>query len=212
MTVKNKKVENYSYELIDLNSYTDFDSEIQKNIDDYNNEMATVLEEVIGHSDRNHSKNQVGCFYTDALRERMNVDVSFQNNGGIRSSLDKGNITVEEIYRIDPFNNGAVIYSMTVAKIKDFLKGSRSKFYYSGISIDQTGSGIQIKDQNGNIIPDDTVFSVGVNDYIPSVYDEYFPENGILQSYTCAEALIYYLKNINSEVDYPNCNRYFRYQ
>ena len=212
LTVKNKKIENYNYELIDLNSYTGFDQEIQQDIDNYNNEMASVLDEVIGYSHRYHNKSQVGCFYTDALRKRLNVDVSFQNNGGIRSGLNEGDITVREIYEIDPFNNGAIIYNMTVSQIKDFLKGSCSKMYYSGIKISQSGSDVQIEDEDGNILPDDKVLSIGINDYIPSVFDEYFPANGELQPFTVAEALIYYLKNINSEVDYPNCNRFFKYQ
>ena len=50
----------------------------------------------------------------------MNVDLTFQNSGGIRSSLDEGDITVREIYEISPFNNGTVIYEMTVAEIKEF--------------------------------------------------------------------------------------------
>jgi hypothetical protein len=101
---------------------------------------------------------------------------------------------------------------MTVAEIKAFLKGSSSGFYYSGVQIDQVGSDIQIKDMNGTVLSDEAVLTLGTNDYIPAVYDSYFPVNGDVQPLTAAETIIYYLENVNSDVNYPNCSRYFRYQ
>ncbi|PLX19086.1 MAG: hypothetical protein C0599_11375 [Salinivirgaceae bacterium] len=212
LTVKNKKVESFNYELINLNTYTGYDAEIQADIDQFNNDMAEVLNEVIGYSQINHERFQIGCFYTDALREKLEVDVTFQNYGGIRSGLDDGDITVREIYEIDPFNNGTVVFNMTVSEIKSFLMGTQSWFCFSGIQIEQIDNNIQIYDLNGNIIPDNSVLSVGINDYIPAVYDSYFPATGNIQAFTTADAIISYLKTINNEVNYPDCNRYFRYQ
>ena len=209
--VNNKKVESYKSELINLEAYTEHDDALKTIIDDYNSSMADVFDEVIGYSHLYHEKSQVGCFYTDALRHRLDVDVTFQNRGGVRSHLDQGDITVREIYEIDPFNNGTLIYEMSVAGIKSFLAGASSGFYYSGIQIELAGSNILIKDLSGNLIPDNTVLSVGINDYIPAVYNNYFPENGVMQPYTTAEAIIYYLVNINDQVNYPNCQNYFRY-
>jgi len=151
----------------------------------------------------------VACFYTDALRERLEVDVTFQNSGGIRSTLNKGEITIREIYEIDPFNNGTIIYSMTVAEIKDFIRGSNSKHFYSGITIDNENGALQILDENGNPLSDNQILSVGINDYIPTVDDIYFPSEGEIQGFSTAEALIHYLKNINSTVSYQDCTRYF---
>ena len=212
LLVKNKKVEGLNYELIDLNTYTDLDTELQADINEYNNGMADVLNEVIGFSQVHHEKYQVGCFYTDALRERLEVDVTFQNYGGIRSDLDEGDITVREIYEIDPFNNGTIIFNMSVSEIKNFLMGTQSWYCYSGIQIEQIGNYIRINDLYGNIIPEDTNLSIGINDYIPAVYDSYFPTNGNIQSFTTAETIMFYLININNDVNYPNCDHYFKYQ
>jgi len=185
----------------------DLDGKIIEEYDDL-----PYLNEVIGYSHLYHEKSKVGCFYTDALRGVMNVDVTFQNTGGVRSALNEGDITKREIFEISPFNNGTVIYEMSVLDIKNFLVGSRSGFYYSGIQIDQIGSNIQIKDLNDNILSDSTILTIGTNDYIPAVYENYFPINGNVQSLTAAETVISYLENYNSQVNYPNCNRYFRYQ
>ncbi|MBT6006771.1 MAG: bifunctional metallophosphatase/5'-nucleotidase, partial [Prolixibacteraceae bacterium] len=113
LTVNNKSIQTANFELIELENYIEYDSELKALIDDYND--LPYLQEVIGYSHQFHERNQVGCFYTDAMRLQMNVDVAFQNTGGIRSSLDEGDITIREIYEIEPFNNGTVIYEMTVA-------------------------------------------------------------------------------------------------
>ena len=210
LTIKDKTVQAINYELIDLNAYSDYDANLKTVIDDYND--LPYLNEIIGYSHLQHNKIQVGCFYTDALKGVMNVDVTFQNTGGVRSTLNKGDITNREIFEISPFNNSTVIYQMSVTEIKDFLKGSGSGFYFSGINIEQNGTSIEIKDLNNNTIPDITILKVGTNDYIPAVYDNYFPTNGKVQTLTAAETLISYLKNYNDQVNYPNCDHYFRYQ
>jgi len=209
LSIIEKKIESINYDLIELNSYTEYDSELKAVIDGYND--APLLNEVIGYSHLYHEKSQVGCFYTDALLGSMNVDVSFQNSGGIRSDLDEGDITRSEIFEIAPFNNGTVMYDMSVLEIKDFLKGSASGFYYSGIQIDQIGEGIQIMDPNDNILADNTVLSVGINDYIPTVHEDYFPTSGDIRSLSAAETIISYLENVNAQVNYTNCDSYFGY-
>ena len=208
LTLQNKKITDLSFELIDLNKQSEFDSEIKAIIDDYNDEP--YLTDVIGYSNRYHSRSQVGCFYTDALRLQLNVDLSFQNSGGVRSSLDEGDITKREIYEISPFNNGTIIYEMSVFDIKKFLRNSGSGFYYSGIQISQADQDVIIKDLQGNTLPDDTILTLGMNDYIAAVHHSFFPENGVKQNQTDAESIISYLTNINNQVDYPNADRYFR--
>ena len=211
LSVYDREIVSYNAELIYLESYTENDVALKEIIDDYNNSMADVLNEAIGYSVQFHEKNQVGCFYTDALRHRLEVDVTFQNTGGIRSTLDEGEITVGEIYEIDPFNNGTLIYNMSVAEIISFLKGASSGFYYSGIQIQLVDNNIQIRDMYGNPLPYDTILTIGINDYIPAVNDTFFPDNGVMQHFTTAEAIIYYLKNINDQVNYQNCSNYFKF-
>jgi 2',3'-cyclic-nucleotide 2'-phosphodiesterase (5'-nucleotidase family) len=210
LTIKDKAVESINYELIDLNNYAEYDTELKTIIDAYEN--LPYLNEVIGNSSRFHAKAQVGCFYTDALKGVMNVDVTFQNTGGVRSTLNQGDITKREIFEISPFNNGTLIYNMSVLEIKNFLVGSRSGFYYSGIQINQIGNDIQVTNANNAIIPDSTILTIGINDYIPSVFEDYFPTSRNPQPLTAAETIISYLENNNSKVNYPNCDHYFRYE
>lgn len=208
LQIVDKNIDAIDYELIDLNAYSDFDSDLQKLIDEYNNEA--YLDEVIGYSNRYHNYSQVGCFCTDALRKQMDVDVCFQNTGGIRSPLNQGDITQREIYEIIPFSNGTIIYEMSVLEIKTFLGGSAAGFYYSGIEIEMDDQEIKIKNQLGQTLADEQILTVGLNDYIPAVYDIYFPESGQTQGMTDAETVIVYLQENKEALDYSVCDRYFR--
>ena len=209
MTITDKKIESIEYELIDLNSRTEHDLDLKKIIEEYND--SPFFNKIIGFSHLNHDRSQIGCFISEALRVKMDVDLTFQNTGGVRSNLDYGDITKKEIFEILPFNNPTMIYEMTVTEIKNFLIGSRSGFYYSGVKFENSNGTIDVKDLNGNLIPDNTILSVGLNDYIPAVYDAYFPTDGIVQTQTDAEVVISYLEEIDNQVDYPNSDNYFKY-
>jgi 2',3'-cyclic-nucleotide 2'-phosphodiesterase (5'-nucleotidase family) len=209
LQIQNRSVASLDFKLINMENYTQKDEELQALINEYNS--WPELNEIIGYSSFDHSSFQTGCFYTDALRNQLNVDVSFQNTGGVRAGLKIGDITKRDIYEIDPFNNGIMIYEMTVSQIKNFLKGSGSGFYYSGIQIGKIDSEVVIRDMNDRVIPDDYVLKVGLSDYIPSVHEMYFPENGIAKENTSAETIIAYLENFEGEVNYEHCYHYFRY-
>lgn len=210
LTIKDNEILDFDYNIIELSAYSNYDADMQLLIDDYNN--LPYLKEIIGYSHNDHNRSQVGCFYTDALRSHLNVDVAFQNTGGVRSGLNFGNITRRNIFEISPFKNGVMKYEMSVLQIKQFLIGSASGFYYSGIRLEQNGQTITIKDINGNELNDETLLTVGINDFIPAVHDAYFPEFGERQPLTAAYTLMAYLENGDGQINYQNCNRYFRYQ
>ena len=209
VSLVNRQVEDIEFNWIDLNDYPETDAELQAKINDYMN--WPELNEVIGFAAFEHSGSQVGCFYTDALRLQLDVDFTFQNTGGVRAGLKQGEITKRDIYKIDPFNNGVMIYEMTVSEVESFLRESNSGFYYSGGSIDKNGTEIVIRDLNGNEIPEEYVLEIGINDYIPAVHSGYFPADGERQVSTTAETIIAYLQNYQGEVSYPQCIHYFRY-
>jgi len=211
ISIRDRAVASIDFELINLNTYEEFDASIKELIDDYDSSMPE-LDEVIGFSHLYHQRPNVACFYTDAIKNQLMVDVSFQNTGGIRSDLDEGDITRREIYEIDPFNNGTVNYTMSVEDIKDFLKDTGSGFYYSGMQVEQIGSEVQIRDTNGMLLSDNVNLSVGINDFIPAIFENYFPDEKMILDQTTAETIISYLEENQNQVNYPECNRFFRYQ
>ena len=210
LTINNKNIESLTYDLINLTTYSNYDSTLKSIIDTYNEDAN--LDEVIGYANAFHSTSQVGYFYTDALRNEMNVDLTFQNSGGIRASLNEGDILKREIFTIDPFNNGSVTYTMTVSEIKNFLKNSGAGFYYSGGTIEQQGNNIIITNDNQEILNDNYNLTIGLNDYIPAVYDTYFTQTPTFLPYTTAETIVNYLENNSSPINYTNYSNYFKFQ
>ncbi|WP_297087504.1 bifunctional UDP-sugar hydrolase/5'-nucleotidase [uncultured Draconibacterium sp.] len=209
LSIKNREIQDVKFTLIDLDHSVNKDATIQSIIENYND--WPELYEEIGYSAAYHSKMATGCFYTDAIRRYLNTDVSFQNTGGIRSLLFEGPVIKRDIYEISPFNNGTVIYEMTVAEIKRFLAESGSGFYYSGIMIDKIDREVVLFNEEGKYLNDNEILRVGINDYIPAVHAPYFPNNGEVQELTAAETIIKFLETTTSPVNYTSCSRYFRY-
>ena len=131
LKILNQEVIDYTVSFISLNNYEFKDQELSALIETYNN--APEFDEVVGYSTSHLTRDELGCFYTTALMEYLDTDCSFQNGGGIRSDIDQGDITTLEIYNMDPFNNQSVIFTMTVAEIKQFFQETGAGMHVSGL-------------------------------------------------------------------------------
>ncbi|WP_258102142.1 bifunctional metallophosphatase/5'-nucleotidase [Marinoscillum pacificum] len=199
-----------SAELINLNTYQEVDTDLQSKITAYN--TPPIYDEVIGFATNYLNRDEIGCFYTNALKEYYHTDASFQNSGGIRSEIDEGDITLHEIYNMDPFENGVLVFSMTAGEIREFLGQTGIGFHVSGLQLTVDGQSLIIRDEAGKEYQEDDVITVTINDYIPAVYEDHFPiEKAVVQDITTAESIIQYLKTIDSTIEYDECNHYFRY-
>ncbi|TMW72361.1 bifunctional metallophosphatase/5'-nucleotidase [Alteribacter natronophilus] len=120
--------------LQEVEELTEANSEIQKMIDDYNAEMDEILAEVIGYTNtgldrdtRYEEDAPLGNFWTDAMREYVQADIALTNNGGIRASIEPGEITAGDIYTIEPFANEIMEIEMTGHAIKDVIEYSYNR-------------------------------------------------------------------------------------
>ena len=97
--------------------------------------------------------------------------------------------------------------------LAQFLWSQADRLFLQGVGNEiLQGNDIVIADQYDHIIPNDSMLTVGINDYIPAVHEAYFPASGYIQSLTAAETIISYLVNIDNQVNYPGCDRYFRFE
>ena len=191
---------------IDLENITIEDSGVAEKIAEYNADPA--FSATVGTSDFDHQFLDMGCFYTTALKEFMEVDFTIQNLGGIRAGIDEGPITTFEIYAMDPFNNQSVSFTKTVGEFENFFCETGARFFFTGINIDDSNNDFQIVDVNGIPLDDQTMLTMGVNDFIPAVYDDFFNfEEANIRDYTTAEAVIGYLETINSSIDFEGCGK-----
>lgn len=75
------------------------------------------------------------------------VQFAFQNGGGIRASIDAGDITVGEVMTVMPFGNalgivkltGAEIYEIVEHSVKDFPKEFGGFLHFSGLQVEFDG-------------------------------------------------------------------------
>ena len=209
MSVYKGEITDFRFEKIDLsNESLEKDHNLELLIQKYKDNPS--LYKRIGFSSVNHTKAETGCFYTEAIREVINVDIVIQNSGGIRGNLKKGVITPINIYTIDPFGNGLDKFLITPSELNLFLKKYNKKYYLSSkVNIKQKSSGYIEIYRNGRKIDEDEKVSLAMNDYISNTFSEYLPEPLFSHQFTTAEYLIKFLNNhIGEKLNFKNCGNF----
>lgn len=67
-------------------------------------------------------ETNLGDFCADSYRIVTGADVGFINGGGIRASIDAGEITVNDLLNVFPFNNSTCVAEVTGQQIADMLE------------------------------------------------------------------------------------------
>lgn len=101
------------------------DPEGQKLFEKFELEAGPVLGEVIGeaaeaftHNSKEDNVTLLGRWSSEVMKEKTGVQVAIQNGGGLRRTLEKGTITMGDMYEIMPFDNQLVTLEMTGADLK----------------------------------------------------------------------------------------------
>ncbi len=122
-------------ELIPLNAYEKTDDDVTNYISQINEEYAKLGERKIGVSEvdlttvdesgnriiRNAETN-LGDLCADAYRVITGADIGMVNGGGIRTNIDIGDITFNEILGVFPFGNKTCISEVTGQQVVDMLE------------------------------------------------------------------------------------------
>jgi 2',3'-cyclic-nucleotide 2'-phosphodiesterase/3'-nucleotidase len=152
----------------------------------WNAGVAPVAAEVLGTAGvalhRRRPESTIGDFICDAMRADVQVDIAFQNPGGMRADLPAGPITRGEVYAVMPFDNTIVTVQMTGALVKlaleQALHGDRVT-QVSGLrfTIDQGKPDMQRVTQltlaDGTPIDPAKTYSVAVNNFMAGGGDHY---------------------------------------
>ncbi len=180
--VKDGKVIDKDMQLFDLQNRTKENPKIRKMVDKYNDSPA--LNRVIARTDYELTgKEPLGYMMTDALHELSGVDMVFQNPGGVRiKHLPKGDISVMDMYRMDPFGNEFILLELSGQEIIDFLKvayviDEGDAEFVSGAEIkyilnqDKSLKEVEVRLPNNQAIDKSATYKVGMNSYIVAAYD-----------------------------------------
>ncbi len=100
------------------------EDEVTKTIfNQYLDQVKPILSEKIGEArvDLVHDTkgpSLMGEWACDIMRQLTGAQIGMQNGGGLRVSLDKGDLTVGDLYRLMPFDNTLVTADLTGAQIR----------------------------------------------------------------------------------------------
>ena len=113
-------------------------AEYKTAVDEFQNESIGAYTEVFLNGGRNEggvrtSETNLGNVITDGmLNAAKQIDpetvIALQNGGGIRASIDVGDITYGEVLTVMPFGNSLAIMELTGAELKTALEHSVSQF------------------------------------------------------------------------------------
>lgn len=108
-------------------------AEVRSVLDNIKAEQSVILNNVVGTSPADLDgvwenlridETNLGRAVTDAYLLETGADIAFENAGGIRASVKKGDVTYSDIIGISPFGNYIVTKQITGKQLKEILETS----------------------------------------------------------------------------------------
>ena len=219
--VADHKVINKTAELLKAEDYetTKEDENVVATIDKIKAENETIFSEVIAKSDieldgarenvRTKETN-LGNLSADAVRTVSKTDIAFLNGGGIRTSIEKGDVTKGKIAELFPFGNIIQVIKLDGNNVKKALEASVSGYpeqngaflQVSGITfafdpskaVGERVSDVKVKGVN---IDENKDYTVAINDFLAVGGDGYdmFKQDVIAEFGTLEEIFADYLNS-----------------
>ncbi|MBM7633357.1 5'-nucleotidase C-terminal domain-containing protein [Geomicrobium sediminis] len=195
--------------------------ETEELVQQYVTEVDEALSEVIGSVDTRlegdrevvrREESNLGNLITDAMRQRTDADVAIMNGGGIRDSIEAGDVTIHDVMNAFPFINLVEAQEMTGDIIVEALEQSLSVYPESnGGFLHVSGMEVQYDPEaapyervtsveiNGEPLDTAKTYLVGTNDFLAAGGDGYsmFEEQEIVLSTgeLLSEILIEYIRS-----------------
>ncbi|WP_368974820.1 5'-nucleotidase C-terminal domain-containing protein [Caldifermentibacillus hisashii] len=118
------------------------DPAFQEKVDEFNTPIEELLQEVVGNTtvpldgeraNVRTKETNLGNLITDGMVWKMQqffpeTTIGLQNGGGIRASIDQGEITMGEVRTVLPFDNALVAIKLTGKEIWEALEHSVSAY------------------------------------------------------------------------------------
>lgn len=131
-------------------------------------------------------ETNLGNLIADSIRAKFNAETAILNGGGIRASINKGEITQGEIITVLPFGNTTMLTEINGAALKAALEHGVSEYpaeeglfpQVSGIKFTfdgdaEAGNRVQEVWVGGEKLNPDEMYTVATNDFIKAGGDGY---------------------------------------
>ncbi len=170
----------YSWSNVEINSEIKGSNRVEKVIAPYRVQLDSIMDEVIGYAAHDLTtegdyESLLGIFVTKLLIEQSrstfirDVDVAIMNHkGGLRAPINKGDITLGEVYEMLPFENNVLLLEVPgedLVEVVNFIaKSGRSMIWPASFEI--TDSGVQNIRIDGQEINPDETYTLSISDYL----------------------------------------------
>ena len=138
---ENGVVQDYEATLLPLENY-EADPDLLAKVEEYQEEIDELMQVVIGETtvhldgeraDVRTRETNLGNLIADGMVWKMKqffpeTTIALQNGGGIRASIDEGEITMGEIRTVLPFDNTLVAITLTGQELYEALENSVSQY------------------------------------------------------------------------------------
>ena len=136
------------------------DNEMSRAVAEAKDELNDILKEVVAHTDADltiydpvavesngkpirivrRMETNLGDLCADAYRDQSGADIAFVNGGGVRANISAGDVTLNDILSVFPFNNSLCMIEVTGQQVLDALEwGSRAVPGESGAFLQVSG-------------------------------------------------------------------------
>jgi 5'-nucleotidase len=149
------------------------------------NRVIGVAQTAITPAENAAGESALGNLIADAQRASTGAQFAFMNPGGIRNSLDAGEVLWGELFAIQPFANDLVSMDLTGAQIDLLLEQQwinqaaarilkTSGLTYTWDAARAIGDRvIEIRDGGGNVLGPTTIYRITVNSFMASGGDNF---------------------------------------
>ncbi|MBS4201737.1 5'-nucleotidase C-terminal domain-containing protein [Bacillus sp. FJAT-49732] len=157
--------------------------------------------------------NALGNLIADGMNYEMKSDFALMNGGGIRDILDKGEITWEDLFNIQPFNNTLISVTIPGSALEPILNAQISS-YGPDVSIggftytwnSATNKVVNIYLPDGTPIDKNGIYTLTVNNYMyEHATDKYkirqYGKNPV-QGPEDLQATVNFVKSFNGPIHY----------
>ena len=164
-----------------LNVKSVIDSTIYYIIQPYQSEIEEQMNETLVYTKNDLTKGRpqstIGNFVTDICLNYCDANICVFNNGGLRTTIDKGDITRGKIFELMPFENELVILELNKTDFIGLLN-------YISLRGGEPFSGLNIKiDKNNNIIEHSWPVNFDNNETVKVLTSDYLANGGDKMSF-----------------------------
>ncbi|WP_028774410.1 bifunctional UDP-sugar hydrolase/5'-nucleotidase UshA [Shewanella waksmanii] len=194
------------------------DAELLELLSFYQEQGQERLDEVIAATDGlldgersnvRYMQTNLGRLIAIAQAEKVNADFGVMNSGGVRASIEQGEISYRDVLTVQPFGNMVTLSTMTGAQVSEYLGNVASLQIGAGayaqitgvkMTVDCEAQSVAISDINGKGYSDTETYTFTVPSYNAAGGDGYPVLTPVQTGYVDADVLYGYFKDAGSIV------------